>query len=205
MKIRALTLGFVSVATLLGAAVPEGAMAQGLRPSGSAQAPRLSPNVTLPANTNGRPVTRAADFIVAVVNSEPITNNDVQIRMERVRAQAQAQGAALPPENLLAKETLERLIMEKIQIQNAKEFGLKVDDFAVSQAVKSVAQQNKIDEDEMIRRLAKDGITKEPSIDALRRQAVKDGMRPLRMAGALRVAQGVTTLEEVVAATPPPR
>ena len=51
----------------------------------------------------------------------------------------------------------------------------------------------------------KDGITKEPSIDALRRQAVKDGMRPLRMAGALRVAQGVTTLEEVVAATPPPR
>ncbi|HAU56123.1 MAG TPA: type II secretion system protein E [Comamonadaceae bacterium] len=51
----------------------------------------------------------------------------------------------------------------------------------------------------------KEGITKEPSIDALRRQAVKDGMRPLRMAGALRVAQGVTTLEEVVAATPPPR
>ena len=51
----------------------------------------------------------------------------------------------------------------------------------------------------------KDGITKEPSIDALRRQAVKDGMRPLRMAGALRVAQGMTTLEEVVAATPPPR
>ena len=51
----------------------------------------------------------------------------------------------------------------------------------------------------------KDGITKEPSIDALRRQAVKDGMRPLRLAGALRVAQGLTTLEEVVAATPPPR
>ncbi|MDY0106454.1 MAG: ATPase, T2SS/T4P/T4SS family, partial [Giesbergeria sp.] len=40
----------------------------------------------------------------------------------------------------------------------------------------------------------KDGITKEPSIDALRRQAVKDGMRPLRMAGALRVAQGLTTI-----------
>ncbi len=51
----------------------------------------------------------------------------------------------------------------------------------------------------------KEGITKEPSIDALRRQAVKDGMRPLRMAGALRVAQGMTTLEEVVAATPASR
>lgn len=51
----------------------------------------------------------------------------------------------------------------------------------------------------------KEGITAAPSIDALRRQAVADGMTPLRMAGALRVAQGLTTLEEVIACTPPPR
>jgi general secretion pathway protein E len=42
-----------------------------------------------------------------------------------------------------------------------------------------------------------------PSIDALRKQAVADGMRPLRLAGALRVAEGLTTLEEVLTATPP--
>ena len=42
-----------------------------------------------------------------------------------------------------------------------------------------------------------------PSIDALRKQAVADGMRPLRLAGALRVAEGVTTMEEVLTATPP--
>ncbi|WP_373783673.1 GspE/PulE family protein [Delftia acidovorans] len=41
-----------------------------------------------------------------------------------------------------------------------------------------------------------------PSMDALRRQAVQDGMRPLRLAGALRVAEGVTTLQEVMASTP---
>ncbi len=49
----------------------------------------------------------------------------------------------------------------------------------------------------------KDGINKEPSLGALRRQAVHDGMRPLRLAGALRVAEGLTTLEEVLSATPP--
>ncbi|MDA8454467.1 Flp pilus assembly complex ATPase component TadA [Acidovorax sp. GBBC 3334] len=49
----------------------------------------------------------------------------------------------------------------------------------------------------------KDRINQSPSIDALRRQAVQDGMRPLRLAGALRVAEGVTTLEEVITATPP--
>ena len=41
-----------------------------------------------------------------------------------------------------------------------------------------------------------------PSMDALRRQAVQDGMRPLRLAGALRVAEGLTTLSEVLASTP---
>jgi general secretion pathway protein E len=49
----------------------------------------------------------------------------------------------------------------------------------------------------------KDKVTSQPSIDALRRQGVADGMRPLRLAGALRIAEGLTTLEEVLTATPP--
>ncbi|MDO8276769.1 MAG: ATPase, T2SS/T4P/T4SS family, partial [Burkholderiaceae bacterium] len=45
-------------------------------------------------------------------------------------------------------------------------------------------------------------VTQAPSIDALRRQAVADGMRPLRLAGALRVAEGLSTVEEILSATP---
>jgi general secretion pathway protein E len=46
-------------------------------------------------------------------------------------------------------------------------------------------------------------VAAQPSTDALRRQALADGMRPLRLAGVLRVAQGLTVLEEVLASTPP--
>lgn len=49
----------------------------------------------------------------------------------------------------------------------------------------------------------KDLVNREPSLQALRRQGVADGMRPLRLAGALRVAEGLTTLDEVLSATPP--
>ncbi len=49
----------------------------------------------------------------------------------------------------------------------------------------------------------KDRVSKEPNIDALKRQAVADGMRPLRLAGALRVAEGLTVIDEVLGATPP--
>jgi general secretion pathway protein E len=48
----------------------------------------------------------------------------------------------------------------------------------------------------------KDKVTAGASGDALRRQAIADGMRPLRLAGALRVAEGITTLDEVLTTTP---
>ena len=49
----------------------------------------------------------------------------------------------------------------------------------------------------------KEKVSKEPNIDALRKQAVLDGMRPLRLGGALKVAEGVTTIDEILASTPP--
>ena len=48
----------------------------------------------------------------------------------------------------------------------------------------------------------KEKVSKEPNIDALRRQAISEGMRPLRLAGALKVAEGVSTIEEILATTP---
>jgi len=49
----------------------------------------------------------------------------------------------------------------------------------------------------------KEKVSKEPNIDALRQQAITEGMRPLRLAGALKVAQGLSTVEEILASTPP--
>ena len=48
----------------------------------------------------------------------------------------------------------------------------------------------------------KELIDNEPDMEALRRQAVSDGMRPLRLAGALRVAEGLTVIDEVLLSTP---
>lgn len=49
---------------------------------------------------------------------------------------------------------------------------------------------------------ARNTVSPVPDISALRRQAVKDGMRPLRLAGAMKIAEGVTTIEEVLRSTP---
>src|ERR1700712_5199545 len=115
MKLRFLALG--CAAALAAAALP--AVAQGLRP-----APQLSrPAASLPDSSQ-----RAADYIVAVVTSEPITNYEVRARMVRYEQQLAQQGAPLPPRTQLTREVLDRLVTEKAQLQLARELNVKVDD-----------------------------------------------------------------------------
>jgi peptidyl-prolyl cis-trans isomerase SurA len=103
---------------------------------------------------------READRIVAVVNSEPITENEVRTRMARAQRQIAQRGIAAPPTEQLHKEVLERLIGERAQLQYAREQGLKVDDGALAQAELSIARQNQLTSvEELHRRIEKDGLT----------------------------------------------
>jgi len=112
---------------------------------------------------------RAADYIVAVVNSDPITNNEVRERTDRVLEQNRDQ-ANVPPRAQLMRDVLERLIIEKIQVQMARESGIKVDDFAVDQAELSVAQQNGVSVEQLRQQLAREGTTVERFRRELRNQ-----------------------------------
>lgn len=149
--------------------------------------------VTAPVPLNGRSATantaaRSADYIVAVVNSEPITNFEVQQRTDRAMAQLQAQGGETPPRAAVQREMLERLIAEKIQLQMAAEAGIKVDNFAIQQAEQSVARQNNIDVDAMVVRLARDGISRDQFRADLRRQLTIQKLREAEVDSKVRVS-----------------
>ena len=141
----------------------------------------------LPAPGTGAAL-RSADFIVAVVNSEPVTNNEVRARAARIEQQMAQQGNPLPPRDLLAREVLERLIQEKIQLQQARDGGIRVDDFAVGQAEDSVAKQNSVSVAEMHRRLAADGISKERFREELRNQLLLQRLRERDVQARVRVS-----------------
>lgn len=133
------------------------AQAQGQTQRPSGQLRFSSPSASAPVS-RGSPVQQAADFIVAVVNSEPITNNDVRSKLLRAEQQLTQQGAVMPPRAELARQVLERVIGDKAQLQEAKLSGLRIDDNAVTGAVETVAQQNQISVEELRRRLVADGI-----------------------------------------------
>jgi len=163
------------------------ALAQGLRIQGNTGRPAAAPALSLPVPAaNQGP--QSADFIVAVVNSEPVTNNEVRARLARAEQQlAQQQGANRPPRDLLAREVLERLILEKAQMQLAKESGVKVEEFALNQAEQGIAQQNGMTLDDMHRRLARDGMSKERFREELRSQLLIQRLRERDVDAKVRV------------------
>lgn len=139
--------------------VPLTAPAQGLRPSPSLGASGPGGglgggNLSARSTPSGP---RQADFIVVVVNSEPITNNEVLAKLVRTEQQLAQQGGAVPPRDALARQVLDRMIDEKAQLQLAREAGIKVDDAAVNQAEAAIANQNQLSVTELRRRLNQDG------------------------------------------------
>jgi peptidyl-prolyl cis-trans isomerase SurA len=118
----------------------------------SAQGLRSTPVLASPS------VQPAADYIVAVVNSEPITNNEVRLATQRLLQQLTQQGRKTPDHQELARQVLERLINEKVQIQLARESGIRVDEATIDQAEQNIARQNQMPVTELRRQLVQDGV-----------------------------------------------
>lgn len=178
LRYRPLTLAILMC--LLGS----GALAQGLRLPGTS--PTTLSSAAARAAQSGP---QQADYIVAVVNSEPITRSDLQSRLVRIRAQAAQSGSALPPIDELARQVLERLIEEKSQIQLGTENGMKIEADAVDQAEQNVARQNQVDVAELHRRLSADGVSPVAFRAELRDQIMLSRIREREVDGRVRVTE----------------
>lgn len=167
MRFFSKTTNACAVAMAL-AVMAAGVQAQSLKTPGKAKAGNDA-SLTRALEATGKPSARqapaaasgirSADYIVAVVNSEPITNNEVRARMERVAQNVTEQGGQLPPQSELARQVLERLVVERVQLQEARDNGINVDKLTVDQAVANVARQNNTDMAGLLARLKADGIS----------------------------------------------
>ena len=130
-----------------------------------------------------------ADFIVAVVNSEPITNNEVQTMRLRLEREAAARGGARPDAQELNRLALEQLINDKAQLQLARENGIKVDDDAVDQAEMNVANSNQVTRDELRKRVAQEGLSASMFREQLREQLTLTKIREREVESRVRISE----------------
>ena len=112
-----------------------------------------------PAQTRATTAPNTADFILAVVNQELVTNAELQSRLARIRDDAKRANQTPPAPAELRKQVLEALIDERVQVTNARETGPKLDEAEIDRAVANVAVQNQMTMPQLRARLQQQGLS----------------------------------------------
>lgn len=156
-----------------------GAQAQFVVPGSAAPATKAPDTVATAATTSAaRPnVPTAVDSILVVVNNDVITRQELADRLVMVKKRLSAQGTTLPPDSTLQRQLLERMIVERAQLQMAKENGITVDDTILDRALSRIADQNKMTLPEFRKQLEREGMTYPSFREDIRREIMMQRLR----------------------------
>lgn len=135
-----------------------------------------------------------ADRIVAVVGDEVITQYDLRQRYASALKQLQKQNTNLPPQDVLERQLLERMIMDRVQMQFARETGLKVDDAQLDQAMTRIAANNKLTPQQFRLALEKDGVNYATFREEIRGELTMVRLREREVEGKILVSDGEVDL-----------
>jgi peptidyl-prolyl cis-trans isomerase SurA len=147
------------------AALPAASLAQSprLRPPSTSGLAAPAPAAPSAAQPDAKPAdgrgTRTLDRIVAVVNEEVVTAKELQLRLAVAEQQLKRQNIALPAREVLQRQVLERIIIDRAQVQLARETGVRVDDATVNATVARIAEQNRLALPQFRARLESEGVS----------------------------------------------
>jgi len=101
---------------------------------------------------------QVADSVVAVVNDGVITQRELQERTALIAKRLQQQNAPVPPADQMQRQVLDQMVLERIQLQKAKEDGITIDDATVNRTLARLAQQNQMTLDVYRSRIEAQGV-----------------------------------------------
>ena len=99
------------------------------------------------------------DKVIAVVDDDVVMESELQERLALVRGNIAASGQASPPDDILVRETLDRLILESIQLQMGQRYGVRIDEQQINNAVARLASQNGLTPEQFINQLESSSIS----------------------------------------------
>ncbi len=130
------------------------------------------------------------DRIVAVVNNEAITSVELRSRLATVERQLRGQNVQMPPRDVLEKQMLERMIADRVQLQLAKETGLRVSDIELDAALRRIAENNRLGLSDFRTALERDGIAWAKFREEIRDEIVLSRIREREVDSKIVVSEG---------------
>jgi len=143
-------------------------------------------NPTLVAEAATRPL--PLDHVVAIVNNDVITHSELQDRIQLMKNNFRGNPNQLPPEPVLRKQILDSLVLERIQLQRARDSGIEISDAELQQAIASMAQRNKVSVDQLRKNMAREGVAWTAVVAQLKTQLTIQHLLSREIHGRIRIS-----------------
>ncbi|MCK0153362.1 peptidylprolyl isomerase [Alcanivorax sp. S6407] len=127
------------------------------------------------------------DRIVAVVNDGAIMASELDERINLIAMQFQENGQPLPPPAIMREQVLDRMILERVQLQLADRAGIKVDEASLNQAMAGIARQNNMTLEDFAAALQQDGYNWPQFREQIREDMIISRLQQRTVASRIRV------------------
>lgn len=134
--------------------------------------------------------TQPLDRIAAVVDEDVILQSELDRALANIKTQYAGRENQLPPDDVLSRQVLERLVLVKLQVTRAEGSGIRVSDQELNQAINSIAQQNGSNLDTLRGRLAQDGIDFDEFRRSVRDEIIVQRLRQSYAQSRVSVSEG---------------
>src|SRR5919197_380930 len=128
------------------------------------------------------------DRIVAVVNKDVVTYSELNEAVGLAERQLRRQGTPAPERAVLERQMLERLILDKAQLQLARETGIRIDELQLDRAVERIAQSNNMTLADFRRALEADGVAFDAWRNEIRQQMIMARLREREVENRVQVS-----------------
>ena len=129
------------------------------------------------------------DRIVAVVNDDIIARSELDARLKRVRDRLRQSGTAPPPDRTLRKQVLERMVLNRLQLQLARDSGIRADDERLNNTLRRIAEQNNLTLREFRDTLERDGHEFAKFREEIREEIMISEVRRRRVESQVHISQ----------------
>lgn len=133
---------------------------------------------------------QALDRIAAIVDEDVVLQSELQRAVNNIKAQYAGREGQLPPDSVLERQVLERLVLVKLQVARAESSGVRVPDEELNHAINSIAQQNGSSVEVLRQRLAADGIGFEDFRRSVRDEIVVQRLKQSFAQSRISVSEG---------------
>lgn len=132
---------------------------------------------------------RDLDSVAAVVNTEVITRTELGRRVEQMRKQLRERGIEVPADDVLRRQVLERMIVDRAQLQLARESGLRIDDVQIDRAIANIAEVNRMTTAQVRERAQADGLSWAQFREEVRAELVQMRLREREVESRIQVSE----------------